>query len=155
VCTRLRNLCLFARSKSTLGVAFLALGGFPPFEVCKKGLVFALYNFWLTFVLSKSAYLAGVEIIQGLKHGFKLQYNGPRLPVQSKNSRSVSKNPDLVREKIFKEIYLGRVAGPFDYPPMPTFREKPSWSKSDGETLSNRNALLMSVFANFPLYLFC
>jgi hypothetical protein len=31
-----------ARSKSTLGVAFLALRGFPPFEVCKKGLVFAL-----------------------------------------------------------------------------------------------------------------
>jgi hypothetical protein len=102
------------------------------------------------------------ELIQGLNHGFKLQYNGPRLPVQSKNSRSVSENPDLVREKIFKEIDLGRVAGPFDYPPMPTFRVSPiflvrkkngdfSWSKSDGETLSNRNALLMSVFANFPL----
>jgi flagellar biosynthesis protein FlhB len=30
-------------------------------------------------------------------------------------------------------------------------KEKLSWSKSDGETLSNRNALLMSVFANFPL----
>jgi hypothetical protein len=30
-----------------------------------------------------------------------------------------------VREKIFKEIYLGRVAGPFDYPPMPTFRVSP------------------------------
>ena len=65
------------------------------------------------------------ELIQGLKHGFKLQYNGPRLPVQSKNSRSVSENPDLVREKIFKEIDLGRVAGPFDYPPMPTFRVSP------------------------------
>jgi hypothetical protein len=31
-----------ARSKSTLGVAFLALRGFTPFEVCKKGLVIAL-----------------------------------------------------------------------------------------------------------------
>jgi hypothetical protein len=30
-----------------------------------------------------------------------------------------------VREKIFKEIDLGRVAGPFDYPPMPTFRVSP------------------------------
>ena len=65
------------------------------------------------------------ELIQGLNHGFKLQYNGPRLPVQSKNSRSISENPDLVREKIFKEIDLGRVAGPFDYPPMPTFRVSP------------------------------
>ena len=65
------------------------------------------------------------ELIQGLKHGFKLQYSGPRLPVQSKNSRSVSENPDLVREKIFKEIDLGRVAGPFDYPPMLTFRVSP------------------------------
>jgi hypothetical protein len=52
--------------------------------------------------LSKCAYLT--ELIQGLNHGFKLQYNGPRLPVQSKNSTSVSENPDLVREKIFKEI---------------------------------------------------
>ena len=50
---------------------------------------------------------------------------GPRLPVQSKNLRSVSENPDLVQEKIFKEIDLGRVAGPFDYPPMPTFRVSP------------------------------
>ena len=59
------------------------------------------------------------ELIQGLKHGFKLQYNGSRLPVQPKNSRSISENPYLVREKIFKEIDLGRVVGPFDYPPMP------------------------------------
>jgi hypothetical protein len=58
-----------------------------------------------------------------------LNYNTMNLPVQSKNSRSISENPDFVREKIFKEI---------------------DWSKSDGETLSNRNALLMSVFANFP-----
>jgi hypothetical protein len=29
-------------AESTLGVAFLALRGFPPFEVCKKGLVIAL-----------------------------------------------------------------------------------------------------------------
>jgi hypothetical protein len=61
-----------------------------------------------------------------LNHGFKLQYNGPRLPVQSKNSRSLSENPDLVRETILKEIDLGRVAGPFDYPPMPTFRVSPN-----------------------------
>jgi hypothetical protein len=54
--------------------------------------------------------------IYTLKHGFKLQYNGPRLPVQSNNSRSISENPDLVREKIFKEIDLGRVAGPFWLP---------------------------------------
>jgi hypothetical protein len=32
------------------------------------------------------------ELIRGLKHGFKLQYNGPRLPVQSKNSRSTGKD---------------------------------------------------------------
>jgi hypothetical protein len=47
-----------------------------------------------------------------------LNYNTMNLPVQSKNSRSISENPDFVREKIFKEIDLGRVAGPFDYPPM-------------------------------------
>ena len=44
------------------------------------------------------------ELIQGLKHGFILQYNWPRLPVQSKNSRSISENPALVRERYLKKL---------------------------------------------------
>jgi hypothetical protein len=56
-----------------------------------------------------------------------LNYNTMDLGYQfsQKNSRSISENPDLVREKIFKEIDLGRVAGPFDYPPMPIFTVSP------------------------------
>ena len=47
-----------------------------------------------------------------------LNYNTMDLGYQfsQKNSRSSSENPDLVREKIFKEIDLGRVAGPFWLP---------------------------------------
>jgi hypothetical protein len=57
------------------------------------------------------------------------------------NSRSVSENSDLVREKIFKEIDLGRVAGPFDYPPMPTFRVSPIFlvRKKNGDFRLNHN----------------
>jgi hypothetical protein len=44
------------------------------------------------------------ELIQGLNHGFKLQYNGPRLPVQSKNSRSVSDGAKLWINEITDRI---------------------------------------------------
>ncbi|CAG2191357.1 unnamed protein product [Mytilus edulis] len=65
------------------------------------------------------------ELIHGLRFGFKLQYSGSRLPVNANNSKSVTIHADLVREKINKEITLGRMAGPFDHPPLPTLRISP------------------------------
>ena len=37
----------------------------------------------------------------------------------------MSENSDIVREKLNKEISLGRIAGPFDHPPLPTLRISP------------------------------
>ncbi|VDH94982.1 Hypothetical predicted protein [Mytilus galloprovincialis] len=65
------------------------------------------------------------ELIHGLRFGFKLQYSGSRLPVNENYSKSVTIHADLVREKINKEITLGRMAGPFDHPPLPTLRISP------------------------------
>lgn len=65
------------------------------------------------------------ELIHGFRFGFKLQYSGSRLPVNANNSKSVTIHADLVREKINKEITLGRMAGPFDHPPLPTLRISP------------------------------
>ena len=75
------------------------------------------------------------ELIHGLRFGFKLQYSGSRLPVNANNSKSVTIHADLVREKINKEITLGRMAGPFDHPPLPTLRISPIFlaEKKDGD----------------------
>ena len=72
-----------------------------------------------------------------------LNYNTMNLPVQSKNLRSISENPDFVREKIFKEIDLGRVAGPFDYPPMPVVGKKCNPNRKLTEMSRTGNLLLL------------
>ena len=66
-----------------------------------------------------------IELIEGLKHGFPLQYSGTRLPFNTKNLRSVYERPDLVKTKIKKELSLGRAAGPFIFRPFPTLRVSP------------------------------
>lgn len=65
------------------------------------------------------------ELIEGLKFGFKLEYTGPRIPTSCSNSNSVLQNGKAVREKLSKEISLGRISGPFLSPPFPTFRSSP------------------------------
>jgi len=57
-------------------------------------------------------------LIEGFKHGFKLQYTGPRVFRDCSNSPSFTKLYDVGREKIMKEIRLGRIAGPYSQPPM-------------------------------------
>lgn len=65
------------------------------------------------------------ELLQGLKFGFKLNYTGPRTPIFCPNSKSVLENKEATKQKIDKEIALGRIAGPFLTPPFPTFRCSP------------------------------
>jgi hypothetical protein len=65
------------------------------------------------------------ELIEGLKFGFKLEYTGPRIPTACSNSTSVLQNGKAVREKLSKEISLGRISGPFLSPPFPPFRSSP------------------------------
>jgi hypothetical protein len=74
-------------------------------------------------------------LISGLKFGFKLQYSGTRLPIRSKNSKSISEHSELVLRKINKEVQAGRIAGPFIEPPFPTLRVSPIFlaSKKNNE----------------------
>lgn len=61
----------------------------------------------------------------GFHYGFKLQYEGPRLPSESKNLKSVLQNPLAAIEKVENEIKLGRIAGPFDYRPISNLKCSP------------------------------
>lgn len=62
---------------------------------------------------------------EGLVNGFKLQYEGPRFPIFSSNLVSAKQHPNVLQEKIDKEITEGRMAGPFQSPPMLNFHVSP------------------------------
>ena len=64
-------------------------------------------------------------VIDGFTHGFKLGYQGLRHSSYSENLISCQDLPHVVAEKIQKEISLGRVKGPFPFPPMPNLRISP------------------------------
>lgn len=64
------------------------------------------------------------ELIYGFRNGFSIGYEGPRRPV-GLQSQIWGEKAAIAREKICKEISLGRIAGPFLSPPFPTFRVSP------------------------------
>ncbi|CAG2197012.1 unnamed protein product [Mytilus edulis] len=49
------------------------------------------------------------DLIQGLEAGFKLKYSGPRLPMDIDSKEMNGEKATIARDKILKEINLGRV----------------------------------------------
>ncbi|XP_052214344.1 uncharacterized protein LOC127833226 [Dreissena polymorpha] len=64
-------------------------------------------------------------LVNGFRKGFSLKYEGPRIATSAKNLKSALKLPDIVLEKINKEVELCRVAGPFESRPLPNLRISP------------------------------
>ena len=58
----------------------------------------------------------------GFQFGFKLNFEGPRIPLECHNLKSVQDNPGLAEEKIMQEVKLGRIAGPFSTKPISFMR---------------------------------
>ena len=56
-------------------------------------------------------------------------------PNLQNNLKSAREAPDLIEQKLHKEVALGRVAGPFESIPFPTFRVSPVGlvPKKDGD----------------------
>ena len=65
------------------------------------------------------------RLIKGFSEGFKINYQGPRITSTAPNLGSAYENPDVVDDKLRKEIALGRIAGPFDSPPLANLRISP------------------------------
>ena len=57
-------------------------------------------------------------ILEGLKHGFSLEYEGQRSFRAPDNLLSALIKPQLIRDRLAKEIKLGRMWGPFENPPF-------------------------------------
>lgn len=60
-----------------------------------------------------------VEILaDGFKKGFKTEYNGPRVASECPNLKPAFEHSTQLREKVNRELPLGRLAVPFKKKPI-------------------------------------
>lgn len=68
---------------------------------------------------------AAALLRSGFSEGFFIPYILSRFPVFSKNLKSARELPEVLRDKVSKEVSLGRMDGPFVSPPFSNFRVSP------------------------------
>lgn len=62
-------------------------------------------------------------VLHGLEHGFDIGFNYLiQLKSARKNKSSTFEHPQVVDEYLANEVSLGRIAGPFDSPPIPNLQ---------------------------------
>ena len=59
-------------------------------------------------------------LIEDLRFGSRIGYEGPRAGLIAPNLRSAKVNPEAITSSIDKEVALGRMAGPYKDPPHPS-----------------------------------
>ena len=64
-------------------------------------------------------------LVNGFTHGFKIPFQGQETDFIAQNSWSAKQNPQAVNKNIAKELLAGRIAGPFDTPPLDHFHSSP------------------------------
>ena len=79
----------------------------------------------LTSVLRDYDPLLTNFLIQGFSYGFHIHYSNLRSSFESPNLLSANDQPNIVTDKLHKEIEAGRVAGPFSAPPFDNFVVSP------------------------------
>ena len=82
----------------------------------------AVLRQWLTQYPDKAA---AALLLKGFSQGFSLEYLGAREPRDSECLPSATRQPMVVREKLRKEIDMGRMAGPFTVRPLPRLQCSP------------------------------
>ena len=64
-------------------------------------------------------------LIDGFTNGFKVNYQGPCVPLNCKNLISAEQHEGELQVKLAKEIEAGRIAGPFNERSFPNLRLSP------------------------------
>ena len=62
------------------------------------------------------------HLLDGLRYGFRVGYDGPRHSLLCENLASAFVSPEIVSAYLAKEVQLGHTAGPFWQPPFANFR---------------------------------
>ena len=79
----------------------------------------------LEFLLEGYNFQKRMFLIDGFKYGFHLFPVGQSRSYESPNLLSARQQPQVVDQKLAKELEAHRLAGPFDSPPFPVFRVSP------------------------------
>ena len=82
----------------------------------------AVLRQWLTQYPDKAA---AALLLKGFSQGFSLEYLGARELRDSECLPSAARQPMVVREKLRKEIDMGRMAGPFTVHALPRLQRSP------------------------------
>ena len=64
-------------------------------------------------------------LVDRFRYGFRVNFVGERLAVESPNLQSALERPEITSAKLRKECEAGRIVGPFSTPPFPNFRCSP------------------------------
>ena len=64
-------------------------------------------------------------LVSGLTHGFPLHFEGDFVSFEAHYLVSANQLPEVFDLKLRKEISAGRIAGPFQEPPVPICRDSP------------------------------
>lgn len=67
------------------------------------------------------------QLCHNLRYGACVGYTGPRVPRFCKNLPTALAQPDIVTSNLAKEVALGRIAGPYDSPPLYQLSGLPHW----------------------------
>ena len=65
------------------------------------------------------------QLCTNLRCGVQIGFEGKRTPRFAINLPTAFSQPNIVSANLNKEVFLGRVAGPFDTPPFPNFQVSP------------------------------
>ena len=64
-------------------------------------------------------------LVSGFTHGFEIGDDTPTTDCSPVNSKTVEQAPEVIHDKLNKEIHAGRIAGPFNKPPYQPFHISP------------------------------
>ena len=102
---------------------------FPGFELSAKCLHLGVSPVVLHVLQHYLQFYPNIDdamiLSQGFQRGFTIEYTGQREAFEARNLKSAFDHEAQLLEKIYKEVSLGRIVGPFDTPPLKNLHVSP------------------------------
>ena len=62
------------------------------------------------------------QLLHNITHGCNIGYEGPHFTLTAKHLSTAYSHPHVISDTLAKECAAGRMAGPYDHPPLPNLR---------------------------------